>query len=204
METAQTIWDSWVSVAHVNPAQLTQYSHGAISAISWESSSTFKYHFAMNFFTKSKGISSLIFLLMTFPLVYYITSNALLVFRKKESSFSTQDKTILSSLLIFQFCCILPILLILSCDIARIFFYWVTSSFCIFLLIQKKILQRVFPVFYTRFVEFINTKLSIILPPTKITLALLMLCIGIPIIEFNAAEIIQTSMWGNILRLISF
>jgi hypothetical protein len=202
-ETAQMIWDSWVAVANLNAAEITTYSHGALSAIGWESDWTFRMHFEYNFLSRDMLVSSTVFWSVTIPLVYYIATNALLVFRKKEDIFTHRDKTTLSSVLIFQLICLTPMFLVLSCDLGRIIFYWVASSFVIFLLIPKEKIENLFPSFYIRFIKLINNGLTNILHPTKTTLALLMMFIGIPTVGFSLFGVIESGMLYNVLRIIS-
>jgi hypothetical protein len=140
---------------------------------------------------------------MAIPAVYYIVSNALLVFRKNENIFTNKDKTLLSSVLSFQFICLLPFFLILSCDLGRIFFYWVASSFAIFLLIPKNIIEKLFPSFFVVFIERVNRRLTFFLCPTKTTVALLMIFIGMPIFIFSFNYVIESSLIGNIMFLFS-
>ncbi|MCL2327924.1 MAG: hypothetical protein FWC39_05350 [Bacteroidetes bacterium] len=203
LETAQAIWDSWVPVANLKAATLTTSSHGALSAIGWTSDYAFQTHTTMNFSSKSMSVDSTVFWLMIIPVVYYIASNALLVFRKKEHIFTYRDKHVLSSVLIFQFLCLIPVALFLSCDLGRIFFYWVTSSFAIFLLIPKEKLEHIFPAFFSACTSHINNAFSYLLKPTKASVMLLMLFVGIPVMGFNFTTIIKSSMIYNILLALS-
>lgn len=203
LETAQTIWNSWVAIADLNLAELTTSSHGALSAIGWDSDWAFRAHFQCNFLTRDMSISSTVFWSITIPLVYYIATNTLLVFRKKENIFTYRDKTTLSSILIFQLVCLIPMFLILSCDLGRVIFYWVASSFVVFLLIPRKKIENLFPNFYIRFIELINNGLTNILHPAKTTLALLMIFIGISTFGFSLFRVIESSMIYNVLRIIS-
>ena len=203
MKTAQTIWDSWVSVANLKPAELNESSHGALSAIGWTAEGTFKMHLRANFWHEDKGIVSVVFWSMIIPVVYYIVTNALLVFRKNENIFTNKDKTILSSVLIFQFVCLLPFFSILSCDLGRIIFYWVASSFVIFLLTPKDKIEKIFPPFLSKFVEQVNKGLTNILHPTKTTVILIMMFIGIPIAGFSLLDVVESSVAYHVLLILS-
>jgi len=203
MKTAQTIWDSWVAVANLNAAELSKFSHGAISSIGWTSEWAFKYHFRINFWTKNMGVVSMFFWSMIIPVVYYIVTNALLVFRKNESIFTNKDKTVLSSILVFQLLCLLPFFLILSCDLGRVIFYWTASSFAIFLLMPKEKTENLFPTFFTEFIERINKGLTNILHPTKTTVVLFMIFIGISDVGFYFRSVIGSSVVFNILWILS-
>ena len=203
MQTAQAMWDSWVAVANLNAAELDEFSHGGISAIGWNKEWAFRFHFNTNFLSEQFRIVSVFYWSIIIPIVYYIVTNALLVFRKNENIFTNKDKTTLSSVLVFQFVCLLPFFLILSCDIARIFFYWIASSFAVFLLIPKEKIEKSFPSFFIQVIERINNGLTNIIRPTKTTIVLFMLFIGIGPVGFSFEGIIQSSVAGNILRLFS-
>lgn len=203
LEIAQAIWDSWVAVSNMEAAELTEYSHSAVSALGWTSEWAFKYHFESNFLSTDMRISSFVFWSMTFLLVYYIVTNALLVFRKKENIFTNHDKNILSSVLIFQLICLTPVFLVLSCDLGRVIFYWVASSFVIFLLIPKSKIERLFPLFFLKFIEKINNIFINIISPTKTTLVLLMMFIGVPTAGFRFSVVITSSAIYNILLTLS-
>ncbi|RYD78636.1 MAG: hypothetical protein EOP53_10890 [Sphingobacteriales bacterium] len=204
IKIAQIIWDSWAAVANLNASELTDSSHGALSAIGWSRESAFNMHFKTNFLMKDMSVFSAVFWGMTLPIIYYIASNTLFAFRKHERIFSKKDRTILSSILIFQLICLLPFFLILSCDLLRIIFYWITSSFVIFLLVPIAKLEGIFPLFFTGFTERLNSFLSSIISPTKTTLILLMLFVGVPAVGFSFQKAIETNMVYNILCTLSY
>ena len=203
LETAQTIWDSWVVVANQQTAEIDMLSHGALSAIGWPSKWAFLGHLRRNFLDTDLGVLPLLGWSITFPVIYYIATNALVVFQKHEKVFTNKDKTTLSSILIFQFLCLLPVFTILSCDYGRIIFYWIASSFAIFLLIPIDKIEKKIPAFFVKFVERLNNCLANMLRPTKTTVALPMMFIGISTIGFNFYGIIRSSMIHNILLILS-
>ena len=198
-ETAQTIWESWTTCFSYEPSQIGD----AVEAIGWTSKNAFLYHFKLNFLYIDREIFSSVVWLITFPVVYYIVTNALLVFRKNEKVFTKEDKTILSSLLIFQLLCLTPVLIVLSCDYIRIVFYWITSSFAVFLLIPKDKIEALFPVFFVNFVERINKFLVNILRPSKTNLVFLMMFIGISGCYCMIESMYKSTMLYNILLILS-
>jgi hypothetical protein len=204
LKTVQTIWNSWVATGNFKVSRLDMFSHGSLSALSWPGKWTFIEHFKINFLTKDLNVLSAVFWCIAVPDVYYISSNALLVFRKNENAFTIKDKTNLSSILIFQLICLLPFFLALSCDLGRVLFYWTTSSFVIFLIIPKDKIEKIFPTFFVGFIERINIGLTHILSPTKTTIALLMLMLGIPIEGFSFQRAIETSLTYNSLWTLSY
>lgn len=199
-EIAVAIWDSW-AVFFNDKASL--YFGNAINALSWSAKDTFACHIIHNFLYTDQGIFSLVVWIITFPAIYYIATNALFAFRKDESVFTLKDRTILSAVLIFQLICLLPIFTILSCDYGRIVFYWIGSSFGIFLLVPKEKIEQLFPVFFMSFVESINDFLNNILRPSKTTLVFLMMFIGISTWKFVIEWTYKSTMFYNVLFIIS-
>ena len=199
-EIAENIWNSWVAVLNI---ETTTVSPAAIDAVGWESIGTFIYHFYSNFLIKDMLVVPVFVWAVTFPLIYYIATNALLVFKKNDKIYTNKDKTNLSSVLIFQFLCLSPVFLALSCDYGRVIFYWIASSFAIFLLTPNDKIENIFPPFFIGFIERINNGLANILRPTKTTVSLLMMFIGVSSVHFYFEKIICNSMAYNILYLLS-
>jgi len=205
-ETAQIIWNSWITILNLDTSSVVSYSsmpYSPIKAIGWTTDFVVKKHLGMNFFTIDHNIVSLVVWAVTFPVVYYIVTNALLVFRKNDNCFTDRHKTILSSVLIFQLLCLLPIFGVLSCDYIRAFFYWIASSFAIFLLIPIDNIEKLFPKKFVNSVERINGTLVSIMQPSKTNLVFLMLFIGITPASFIIEESYQSTMLYNIFRAMS-
>ena len=201
IETAQAIWDSWRDILNQAPMEVGQRNVTAISAIGWTSEYALKFHFRTNFLIRDDGIVPIVLWSIIFPIVYYISTNALFIFKKNENYYTAQHKTYLSSVLIFQLLCMSPVFVFLSCDWIRLFFYWITSSFTIFLLIPLE--KIIFPNFFVKIVEKINDCLIKIFSPSKTTLIFFMMLIGIPPLKFSIMEGIRTSMLYSDLRLLS-
>jgi len=91
----------------------------------------------------------------------------------------------------------------LSIDYIRIFFYLTASSFALFLIIPQNVLQRIFPEFWKKWMEKLNTGLDVILPPTKTSVAFLMLIIGISFSGFVLKTIWMSTMVYRIFLLFS-
>jgi hypothetical protein len=197
--TARVIWDSWSPILNTETSQIGE----SVKALGWSSLYTFKYHFETNFLYIDQGIISICIWIFTFPIIYYIATNALLLFRKTETIFSTEDKIILSSVLVFQLLCLLPLLIILSCDYIRIIFYWITSSFVIFLLIPKNEIEKLFPTAFIRIIKRIDHFLIYIIRPSKTILVFLMMFIGISPYYCVIESAIRTSMIYNTLMILS-
>ncbi|MCO5231202.1 MAG: hypothetical protein M9958_08605 [Chitinophagales bacterium] len=201
--TAQNIWDSWVLVIGATPSEVDNWSHGVISSMSWTSEMALQFHKDKNFHSESMGISSLPFWILTAPIIYYIASNYMYVFQKDKKTFTNENRTNFSGILFFQFICILPFFLFLSCDIGRVVFYWMTSSFIIYFMIPKKAIIQIFPRFYLNIIQNLNDIADRIIYPSKAIIAILLLIIGIPTAGFSIDFIIESSVIGNILMWLS-
>ncbi|RZL13861.1 MAG: hypothetical protein EOO89_16900, partial [Pedobacter sp.] len=193
--TAQAIWDSLQVIANNSvPKVLTGDHWHSIAAIGWKSETTFQSHFKMNFLAFDRDLLSFFVWCITFPVVYYLATNALLVFRKSESIFTERHKTVLSTILIFQLVCLIPLFTILSCDYVRIFFYWIVSSFAIFLIVPFEKVEGLTPSFAGKKIQSLNTLFAIILIPRRSTVVMLMLFIGISSYTFFVDQTIDNSM----------
>jgi len=199
-QTAQAIWDSW---SFLLLGVVSDIPPKAIDAIGWTNEHAINRHLMENFLKVEKDILSSVYWCIVFPVVYYISTNALLVFRKKEEDFTVDHKTKLSSILLFQFICLFPVLCILSCDWVRIIFYWIASSFAIFLIVPMTTLEKLFPEKFIKLVEAINKRLSNLLTPTKTHIAFFMLFIGISCVSFDFLYIYESSAVYQILYIIS-
>jgi len=201
-ETAQAIWDSWSIILNQSPSKVE--SHNAIGSLGWGTKHAFNHHINNNFLAIDKNIAALVIWCITFPTVYYISTNALLVFRKTEAIFTSKHKMVLSSILIFQLLCLSPVFALLSCDYIRMFFYWIASSFAVFLIIPLDKIERIIPSFFIVFINRLNDILSNILFPRKTTLVLLMLFLGISTYSFVLDLAFTSSMIYNILTILSY
>lgn len=203
MIVAQKIWDSWTNVIGSTPAKLDHWSHGVISSLGWSSEMAFEFHRNKNFWSKSGGILSLPFWILITPVIYFIASNYLYVFSHQKSSFTIKSRTLFSSILMVQFICIIPFFLFLSCDLGRIIFYWMTSSFIIFLMVPENELELIFPKSFMKTIQKLNNTIDSLVQPSKSVIALLIIVIGIPTAGFSIDFIFESSVIGNILIFIS-
>ena len=199
-EKMQAIWDSWASLSNIGMGKAPA---GAIEALSWSSKSAFDYHFRYNFLFSDATIWSFWVWFFTFPAIYYIIINALLVFRKREGDYTNEHRDVLGTILIFQFLCLLPVFTVLSCDYIRIIFYWTAGSFVIFLLFPIKKIKSLFPNTFVKQVGRMNNRLSALVYPTKTLIAFCMMFIAVSDFGFFVIRAVYSTMWFNILKLIS-
>jgi hypothetical protein len=200
-ETAQIIWESWRSVLNVEIPDFS--TNNSIGAIGWETKDTFKMHFTNNFLIVDRGIWSLLNWIIVFPLVYYISTNILMVFRKSPEIYEENDKRNLSSIFIFQLICLSPVFTILSIDYIRLFFYLTTSAFAIFLIIPTDILNNLFPKFLYNISDKINDKIKWLIPLSKTSIILIALVLGVSSYAFDIERTYMSSMLYQILYILS-
>ena len=203
VQIAQTIWDSWHILTNQEP---TSIGWNAVGAIAWEVGWAMNMHFNVNFLSLSEDglvLSSVVWF-FTIPLVYYISTNALFVFQKEGTNLTENHKTILSSIFLFQFLCLAPVFFVLSCDYIRLIYYWVTSSFAIFLLIPIDILDKIFHQTFINITNKTNACLCYFVRPTRTTMALLMIFIGISnIYGFQLFSALKSTLLYNVLWTLS-
>lgn len=202
-DVAQKIWDSWHLLT--NPGEIPPPVHwnSAIGAIGWDAKDTLKSHFTRNFFDVDHGIISMVYWMFLFPVVYYISTNALMVFRKRQEDYTEKHRTILSSVILFQWVCLLPLFTILSIDYMRLFFYLTTTSFALFLLIPLETLEKLLPEFIMRIAQKINYFINKLFPPSKYILVLLMLFVGISSYAFTIEMTYSSTMLYHVLFILS-
>jgi hypothetical protein len=177
-------------------------SGSAIGAIGWTGAFAFQYHIHLNFLTVSYGVPSLLGWPVSFILIYYVLINYLSFFKKGDAHYTQEHRTGLSVILLFQFVCLLPLFLVFSCDYGRLCFFWVTSSFVLFLLIPQNVIQRLAPAFFIRCANRINHCLSAVLRPSKMLVAVLMLFIGISPDQFSMGMVMKASVVYNVYAVL--
>lgn len=200
-ETAQTIWDSW----HIATGKETTPlgDNNALGALSWGLKYTIIMHLKCNFLIINEGILSTLYWIITFPVIYYITTNFLAVFRKSPGDFTENHKTVLSSIFLFQLICLSPVFIVLSIDYIRLFFYLLTSTFVIFILVPLNVTENLFPKFFIKFTNKINNVLIRLMPPSKHIIGLLMLLIGVSTYAFNFKFVYANTVLYHVLNLLT-
>jgi hypothetical protein len=199
-EVADTIWASWTIL---NKETVEQ---GAVGAIGWDTINTFIMHLMSNFLQVKDLMWSTVIWIITFPFIYYLSTNFLYAFRKKESDYTEKHRTVLSAIILFQFICFIPLFTILCNDYLRMCFLWVAGSFVVFLLIPLEILYGLIPAHLVRIIEKFNAWVSAMLPPSKTIVALLLLIIGLSPYnsDFGLFSTIQTSILYQAIALVSY
>jgi hypothetical protein len=198
---AQAIWDSWNIIT--NQPLTVLPGNNAVEAIGWKGIDTLFFHFNINFGIKEYYISSIWYWILVFFVVYYVTMNVLFVFKKQPEIYTKNDRTVLSSIWLFQGMCLLPLFICLSIDYLRIFFYLTASTFTLFLIVPKEAFTHVFPIFWTNWAKKINEKSDLILSPSRTTVALFMLTVGIAYSGFVLKTIWMSTVIYRIFLLFS-
>jgi hypothetical protein len=205
-ETPQLIRDSW-TCATWDPTKGfifgNVYVYDAIQGIALYADHAILFHLTVNFMWFDNMIYSLIVWIITFPLIYYISSNYLPLFTDKDTIGAFEKKNGISYILFFQFIWLLPVFILLSCDYMRIVFYWITSSYAIFLLFDDNSIKMIFPKFFVKTVDKVNYVMNKILIPTKASFVFLMCFMGMSQYFFCIEQLYKSTMIYNILFIVS-
>ncbi len=198
---SQKIWDSWHILSGKATGKVPHWN--AVGAIGWPRNYTFIWHLRRNYLTIDNKIISCVYWAAVLPVVYYVVTNALMVFKKSATIFTNEHKTILSAILVFQFFALIPLFTFLSVDLGRIFLYWTSTAFIIFLLLPLGTSSSIFPKKFIKTVQNINDWLSKILRPSKSTLAFLLLFVAISSYGFVVPRAYNTMIAYRALQMLS-
>jgi hypothetical protein len=178
--TATMIWNSWKNVPFPYSTNNVSVLPAAIDSLTWSlhrGLSLFKFDLT-DFY---EGIYAPVVWALIIVAIYFILSNAnrlnvsILQYRAKNNF----NKSNISAVLIFQFITVIP-LFILGCDFGRWIFFWIASSFAIYLLVPEEKLQVLFPASLLKFSLKFNRLLERGLPASRGFIYLLILLLGFP------------------------
>ncbi|GHV32605.1 hypothetical protein FACS1894177_08840 [Bacteroidia bacterium] len=198
---AQAIWDSWSGLYGKEFTPVPD--DNAIHFLGWPSVSTFSFHFNINFLKEEYYLLSIWYWALVFFTVYYISTNASLVFKTRQEVYTTDDRKVLSAVFSFQFLCLLPLFTFLSIDYIRLFFYLTASSFALFLIVSPKIFTELFPRPWLQGMQKLNARIDVLLPPSRTTVSFLMMIIGISYTGYVLKTIWMSTMIYRIFLLFS-
>lgn len=174
MFVASKIYQSW---NHIFPAYQGDIPRNSIHAIGWETWDTIKHHIYRNFLLKSSFVFGWYSKPIVWIIILFIFPNVLFVGSKLSGYSMAKYRHCLLSVMVFQFVSLLPMFTILSCDPARICFYWTVSSLIILLCVPIDKIMKVFPKFYS---EFIAKLLRVfVFRKSQVIAVSLMLIIGV-------------------------
>lgn len=163
LEQAQAIQASWGPLMGEgwNPT-LSKYRYpfmeyenydGSVGALAWSTSFAVKYHLNVNFIAKSLQIPGYIIRPVAIVFLFYFLINYVRLFSSEKISKRTN---VFFYLLFFQFCSLLPMFTVLSCDTTRVCMYFTSSTFAFFLVIPQEKYATLFPKWYTTFLDKID------------------------------------------------
>ncbi len=180
IEVASAIWESWSAVSF--PFQ--SYHDGiappaAIGGISWslEKGVSYTRGLLSNFNDGIYGPLAWLFMLgATFAVTVNVGALKTVSVHQHEH---IEDRDLLCSLLSLQLLSITP-LFILGIDYGRWVFFWVTSTFSIYLLVPHAVLRDIFPTWVFGYSAKVTGCLDALIGRSKRTLYVMILFIGIP------------------------
>jgi hypothetical protein len=202
---ADTIQHSWNNL-YPTLFQPNLTERNSISALGWDTLDTFISHLTTNYGKyNSTPVYALFLRPLLFLLVYYVITRFTFLFIGNNATWKRQDKTPFSTLMIFQFCSLIPMFTVLSCDFSRVFMYWTISSYCILFIFGQDSLSKLF---YNRIQIIIRKFDSVIdthIPTRKTILCLIILFLSINN-YFHSTEpmLLDSSVAGVIARLLTY
>lgn len=134
-ETANAIWNSYTPY-FIEKFGYTLPIGAAVNALSWDTTSTFVWHFMSNYTFRTDGITRIIYWAIIYASSFYLMANVNKI-RVTKQDYERIDNNWLITILLIQFISLLPMFTVLSCDLGRIIIYWSISSFGIFSIIDK-------------------------------------------------------------------
>lgn len=205
-ETAFAIWNSLKSLEFPDSAaaEIEHNNMGAIAGIGLTVTrgiSRFSGKFVRMF---DFDLYAPIILLFIIICIYFILAN-IDKFNDKILGFAPhnrKNKTLVSKVLLFQFCSTLP-LYIIGNDYSRWIFLWVCSSFILLIIVSQERLEAIYPQFIGNISNKINGGLTYLLGNSKGLVFILALIIGFPLYSWNLEGSIATSSWYLILSFFS-
>lgn len=206
LEQAQTIQASWgplmsdewsYSLTKTdNPCMEYENYDGSVGALAWSTSFAVKYHLNVNFIAKSLQIPGYIIRPVAIVFLFYFLVNYVRLFSSEKISKRTN---VFFYLLFFQFCSLLPMFTVLSCDTTRVCMYLTSTSFAFFLVMPQEKYTTLFPKWYTTFLDKIDLFVSnnIILKPRYISILFLLFIMSAPLSDNNIYSSFLSSIIGR-------
>ncbi len=197
LSISEAIWKSWSKVPFKIQSADTTTIPAAIDGLSWSFEKALSY--TKNTFTNfNDGIYAPIALFFILVLIFYYLTNV--ISSDKEKSFMYKQN--ISTILLFQFLTIVP-LSIIGWDYSRWTFFWVTSSFVIFILVPNERLVNLFPKIFSSMSLKITTFLDAIFIQVQGLVYIIPLVIGVPICSWSFDYYFQSTPIVIVLRFIS-
>lgn len=199
------IWESWTP--YFQRFDLTSLNtplnqSTTFSSLGWSTEFAIHKHISINFLSKQYGIPSALFWPIIFILFYslLLRANKVKIGKVNEKEF---NQVVFSEIIIFQFLCMLPLFIFLSCDYSRLFLYWSITSITPYCILPESFLKKIFPSFFERINRNLvkaSNKISF-LDNTKIYI-IITLIMGISASHFNIVDGISDSVIGTPISLL--
>jgi hypothetical protein len=207
---ATQIWQSWKIIPFPGSENYNPELPAAIGSLSWS------LHRGLSLLKRTltdfyEGIYAPLVWGFVIIMIYYIIVNTnklkTLVFVKNKTP-TNFNKINLSNTLILQFLAVVP-LFVLGCDFGRWIFFWISTSFVIYLIVPQERLSVLYPGILTRLSLRFNAILETALPSSQSFFYLVIFLLGFPAATGGPTWIIGIDGFYNssaaiiILKLIS-
>ncbi len=175
---AGSVWQSWSDIPFPNQAAYTNTDPSAIGSLSFSLKNSIDY-LTQTLTDFYNGVYAPLLWVLVIAAIYMVLTNLNKIgfhttSNSKKHSFHILN---LSATLLFQLVAVIPLFL-LGCDFGRWIFYWVSSSFAIYLLVPEQQLSKTYPSFLFKTALFINNIFHSKLPKSPGFIYGLMLLIG--------------------------
>ncbi len=184
-----------IATAHsLAPEEVDREAPGLLSFIKKDMIEVFKFHLNTNFTEPVSHIGIPVGVITVFYFLYipWITIAMLRAF--STSKIGNQRLSSLLSLIGFQFVCLTPMFTVLSCDIVRVSLYWIMSAMIVWLVLDDREIESMFPVGYIHRVQWLTDKtLALRITRNKVILTFCALCIGVTFYQRQPRPIITSS-----------
>lgn len=187
--TARGIVTHWQTL--LPGADLNFDDNNNIGALTWPLRDTLRYHFHSNF---QPGFP---FWLLTVAAAYYMCTQFLRVF--SPARFTQQDSTRLGATMALLFVTLLPMLTVLSCDMARVMQYGCLGALMTVTMLPSEQIDAALPQWLTQRISSLNQQITRLLPPSRGLLMLILLVTASSPAEFDPTEAWYNTLFFNII-----
>ncbi len=189
-----------IATAHsLAPEEIDREAPGLLSFIKTDMVEVFKIHLKINFTEPVPHIGIPVGVITVFYFLYipWITIAMLRAF--STPNIGNQRLSCLLSLIGFQFVCLTPMFTVLSCDIVRVSLYWIMSAMIVWLVLDDREIESMFPTGYIHRVQWLTDKmLALRITRNKVILTFCALCIGVTFYIRQPKPIIGSSPAGAV------
>lgn len=187
---ADKIIESWNTLSG---KELITSKDNSIGSIGWKTMYAISYHLHRNFNCIGFGWFGIIYQPVVMIIVYYFAMNYTATFTRNENEASSRRLAI-SATYLFLFISMLPLFLLFSCDYGRLYQSLLAISYAVFLILPIDSILNLFPKWYLKFVNILNTSLNKIIIPSKGLMTLMLVFVAVNPYDFNPAGAIRMSV----------